>query len=85
MFNLNFEMRFPIYFQLEGAAFIDAGVLIKDSIQDVPDNLLGGAGFGFRYNTPIGPLRFDLAFKLDRKYPEFESPYAWYLTLGQAF
>ena len=85
MANVNFEIRFPIYDQLEGATFIDAGVLIKDSVQDVPDNLLGGAGFGFRYNTPIGPLRFDLAFKLDRKYPEFESPYAWYLTLGQAF
>lgn len=85
MFNVNFEARFPIYLQLEGATFFDAGVLIKDSIQDVPDNLLGGVGFGLRYNTPIGPLRFDIACKLDKKYPDFESPYAWYLTLGQAF
>lgn len=85
MLNVNFEVRFPIYFQLEGATFIDAGVLIKDSIQDVRENLLAGAGFGLRYNTPIGPLRFDIAFKLDQKYPDFESPYAWYLTLGQAF
>ena len=85
MLNLNFELRFPMYAQLEGATFIDTGFLIKDSIDDVLNNLLGGAGFGLRYNTPIGPLRFDLAFKLDRKYPEFESPYAWYLTLGQAF
>jgi outer membrane protein insertion porin family len=86
MINCNFEVRFPLYDQLQGAAFLDAGVLVKDSMmQDVPDNLLGGAGFGFRYNTPIGPIRFDLAFKLDRKYPEFESPYVWYLTLGQAF
>jgi len=86
MFNVNFEMRFPIYTTyVEGATFLDAGVLIKDSIEDIPNNMLGGAGFGLRYNTPIGPLRFDLAFKLDRKFPEFESPYAWYLTLGQAF
>ena len=85
MMNCNFEIRFPIYFQLEGAAFLDAGVLIKDSVADVPENMLGGGGFGFRYNTPIGPIRFDIAFKLDRKYPEFESPYVWYLTLGQAF
>lgn len=85
MFNCNFETRFPIYYELEGAVYFDTGVLIKDSVQDVPDNMLGGVGFGFRYNTPIGPLRFDLAFKLDRKYPEFESPYVWYLTLGQAF
>ncbi|MBP6869960.1 BamA/TamA family outer membrane protein [Candidatus Babeliales bacterium] len=85
MFNCNFETRFPIYYQLEGAVFFDAGVLIKDSVQDVPENMLGGLGFGFRYNTPIGPLRFDISFKLDRKYPEFEPPYVWYLTLGQAF
>lgn len=85
MLNCNFETRFPIYYELEGAVYFDAGVLIKDSVQDVPENMLGGVGFGFRYNTPIGPLRFDLAFKLDRKFPEFESPYVWYLTLGQAF
>ena len=85
MFNCNFEVRFPIYYEFEGAVFLDTGVLIKDSVKDVPDNLLGGAGFGFRYNTPIGPIRFDIAFKLDRKYPDFESPYVWYLTLGQAF
>lgn len=85
MLNCNFETRFPIYYELEGAVYFDAGVLIKDSVQDVPENMLGGVGFGFRYNTPIGPLRFDLAFKLDRKYLEFESPYVWYLTLGQAF
>ncbi len=85
MFNCNFEVRFPIYYEFEGAAFLDTGVLIKDSVTDIPDNFLGGAGFGFRYNTPIGPIRFDIAFKLDRKYPDFESPYVWYLTLGQAF
>jgi translocation and assembly module TamA len=85
MFNCNFEVRFPIYYEFEGAVFLDTGVLIKDSVNEVHDNLLGGAGFGFRYNTPIGPIRFDIAFKLDRKYPDFESPYVWYLTLGQAF
>ncbi len=86
MVNCNFEFRFPIYYELQGAIFADTGLLVKDSMmQDAPDNMLGGAGFGFRYNTPIGPIRFDLAFKLDRKYPEFESPYVWYLTLGQAF
>ena len=85
MFNCNFEVRFPIYYEFQGAVFLDSGVLIKDSVQDIPDNLLGGAGFGFRYNTPIGPIRFDIAFKLDRKYLDFESPYVWYLTLGQAF
>lgn len=85
MVNCNFEVRFPIYYEFQGAIFLDTGVLIKDSVQEIPHNMLGGAGFGFRYNTPIGPIRFDIAFKLDPKYPDFESPYVWYLTLGQAF
>jgi outer membrane protein assembly factor BamA len=85
MINTNFEVRFPIYYEFEGALFCDTGVLVQDSVDDFSNNLLGGAGFGFRYNTPIGALRFDLAFKLDRKYKDFESPYVWYLTLGQAF
>ena len=85
MVNCNFEVRFPIYHDFEGAVFLDSGVLIKDSVDDAPQNMLGGAGFGFRYNTPIGPSRVDIAFKLDRKYLDFESPYVWYLTLGQAF
>ena len=61
MFNCNFEVRFPIYHDFEGAVFLDSGVLIKDSVNDAPKNMLGGAGFGFRYNTPIGPIRFDIA------------------------
>lgn len=85
MFNCNFEVRFPLYGQLQGATFLDTGVLIKDTVADLPDNFLGGVGFGFRYTTPIGPIRFDIACKLDRKYKQFESLYVWYLTLGQAF
>ncbi len=85
MINCNFELRFPIYYELKGALFCDTGVLVQNSFDDFYENFLGGAGFGFRYNTPIGALRFDFAFKLDRKYLDFESPYAWYITLGQAF
>ena len=78
MINCNFEVRFPIYYEFEGALFCDTGVLVQDSVDDFSNNLLGGAGFGFRYNTPVGPLRFDIAFKIDRKYIDFESPYVWY-------
>ncbi|MGZ6251282.1 MAG: BamA/TamA family outer membrane protein [Candidatus Chromulinivorax sp.] len=85
MLNCNFELRFPIYYEFTGAIFADTGVLVKDSVEQVPDNILAGVGFGFRYNTPIGPIRFDLAFKFDRQYPDFQAPYVWYLTLGQAF
>ena len=89
MLNLNCELRFPIYKSFGGVVFNDIGVLFKDSVQhvlrDKSDNLLGGTGFGFRYDTPIGPLRFDVGFKWNRLFRNFESRWAYYITLGHAF
>ena len=45
-------------------------------------------GFGFRYKSPIGPIRVDLGFKLDRQtLPDgsFERLTALHISLGQAF
>ncbi|MFA5998861.1 MAG: BamA/TamA family outer membrane protein [Candidatus Babeliales bacterium] len=89
MFNINTEVRFGIYKNLGGAIFNDMGALFKYSVSDElrsgPDNFFAGSGFGLRYETPIGPLRFDVAFKWKRTCPDFESLCVWYLTLGQAF
>ncbi|MBM17561.1 MAG: hypothetical protein CL947_00660 [Epsilonproteobacteria bacterium] len=89
MFNLNTEVRFSIYKSLGGVIFNDIGALFKDSINkalfDGSDNFLGGTGFGIRYDTPIGPLRFDLGFKWNKNIKDFESRWVWYLTLGHAF
>ncbi|NBX78274.1 hypothetical protein EBQ93_02815 [bacterium] len=84
-FNLNLEARFPLYKKLDGAIFQDFGLLIKDSIQDASDNLMAGTGFGLRYQTVIGPVRFDIAWKWRRVYKDFEPLYVWFLSLGHAF
>lgn len=89
MLNLNTEFRFKLYRGLGAVIFNDVGALFKDSIstalKDKSDHFLGGSGFGFRYDTPIGPLRFDVAFKWNRIYRDFEPRCLWYLTLGHAF
>ncbi len=89
MLNLNTELRFSIYKGLGGVIFNDIGFLFKDSISNVlkdgSDNLLGGTGFGLRYDTPIGPLRFDIGFKWNRIFKDFEARCAYYITLGHAF
>ncbi len=85
MLNMNFELRFPVYKQLNGVVFQDFGFLDGGYFRDlVKKDLLAGTGFGLRYNTPIGPIRFDIGFKWSRPTPEV-SPLAWFLTLGQAF
>lgn len=46
--------------------------------------LLGAVGLGVNYNTPIGPLRFDIGWNINRQRTD-DSLYAWYLTLGHSF
>jgi outer membrane protein insertion porin family/translocation and assembly module TamA len=60
------EFRFPVVGQRwEGAAFLDFGQ-VWDDPQDVNLNDLEfSPGFGIRYFSPIGPIRIDLAYRLD--------------------
>ncbi|HEX7678516.1 MAG TPA: BamA/TamA family outer membrane protein, partial [Thermoanaerobaculia bacterium] len=52
-----------------------------------------GVGTGLRYLSPVGPVRFDLGYKLKRQIlrydpagkPVFEQPFAYFITLGYAF
>jgi outer membrane translocation and assembly module TamA len=51
----NVEYQVPIYGDLFGAAFIDAG-----GTGNTPfDNFATGIGGGLRYNLPVGPVRVD--------------------------
>jgi len=83
--NGNLELRCNIYKSLDVVFFQDLGALIQDSLVDAADNILAGTGFGVRYQTPIGPLRFDIAWKWNKQFKDFESPCAFWLSLGHAF
>ncbi len=62
--------------------FQDVGVLRDERTGDW---CAGGAtGIGVRYITPVGPLRFDIGFK-NKKVQNDRLPFAWFLTIGQAF
>jgi outer membrane protein insertion porin family/translocation and assembly module TamA len=63
------EWRFPtpLHRKLDGALFIDAGVVGRSALQtlsDLPAIAKGAAaitpGFGVRYRSPVGPIRFDI-------------------------
>ncbi|MHB8764728.1 MAG: outer membrane protein assembly factor BamA [Deferrisomatales bacterium] len=84
MGNLKAEVRFPVWGQLGGALFWDAGNVWNRSLaRPTYQDLRHAAGAGVRYRTPVGPLALDLAFKLDRK--TGEDPYTWHFTVGSAF
>lgn len=85
MVNVNAEARFPIYKNVSGVLFNDMGILIQNNISDIAGNKwVGATGLGLRYDTPIGPIRFDIGWKWKKRH-ENDKPYAWFLSLGHSF
>lgn len=79
----NVEYRFPIFGSLHGAVFVDGGNVWRDYASVDFDQLRYAAGAGVRYLTPVGPLRFDVGYKLDRN--PWEDPVETFITLGYGF
>jgi translocation and assembly module TamA len=52
---------------LGAVVFLDAGQVSLSSFTFPVGDLQLGVGAGLRYRTPIGPLRVDLGFPLDRR------------------
>ena len=90
LFVFNSEFRFPLGIPIDlvknlgAAVFYDGGnvyghVGFKGFIQNYSNTV----GFGFRYPTPVGPIRIDIGHNLNPvsgvKATQF------YITLGQAF
>ncbi|MDR1396464.1 MAG: BamA/TamA family outer membrane protein [Desulfarculales bacterium] len=84
MVEASLELRFPLWGDLGGVLFVDAGNAYEN-YTDYSDGLRFTAGAGLRYNTPLGPIRVDLGYILNR--PDYYSyeDYQFYLSVGQAF
>nr|MDQ3418403.1 BamA/TamA family outer membrane protein [Acidobacteriota bacterium] len=82
---LNAELRFPVIGNLGAGIFVDGGnVFERVSQMDVAE-LRATAGFGLRYRSPVGPLRFDVGFKLDRRSYGDTDRQAFHFSFGHAF
>lgn len=64
--------------------FVDAGYAFASVTPEGFGDLLMGAGFGIRYYTSFAPIRFDIAWPLDRR-DDVDDIYQIYLNIGQAF
>jgi outer membrane protein insertion porin family len=63
----NVEYTFPIFGELQGALFFDAGNLLPTSEHPGLDDMRYGLGGGLRYKLPIGPIRLDYGWNPDRQ------------------
>jgi outer membrane protein assembly complex protein YaeT len=79
----NVEYTFPIYGELQGALFFDAGNLLPTSEEPGVDDLRYALGGGLRYKLPIGPIRLDYGWNPDRAPGEDFG--AFHLSFGFAF
>jgi outer membrane protein insertion porin family len=84
----NGEVRARVTESIDLVGFLDAGN-VYDRFRNISlDRIRGGAGFGVRYRSPVGPIRVDLGFKLDRQTfdnGDLERPTALHISIGQAF
>ena len=61
------ELRFAVIGELGGVFFVDFGQVFAASLEYHLEELRYAVGPGIRYNTPIGPVRFDVGFIVDRR------------------
>ena len=57
------ELRYPWAHGITWAVFTDAGVLLDSFTELGLDALRYSAGAGVRYETPVGPVRFDVSVR----------------------
>jgi outer membrane protein insertion porin family/translocation and assembly module TamA len=55
------EARFPVWRELFGAVFVDGGMVSQKTNPTLPRRRAAiTPGFGFRYSSPVGPIRADI-------------------------
>ncbi|MDE0831286.1 MAG: BamA/TamA family outer membrane protein, partial [Vicinamibacterales bacterium] len=87
MLVVNTELRVPVTAAIQMVGFFDAGNVFDRIGHFQLGEIRGSAGFGVRYRSPVGPIRVDLGFKLDRREfaGEREPLTALHFSIGQAF
>ncbi len=84
LFEASLELRYKITQDIAIVPFFDMGNVYAESYPTTPLDLEFGTGIGLRYFTPIGPVRFDVAFPFEDKKVDFGG-FQMYISIGQSF
>ncbi|WP_425072818.1 autotransporter assembly complex protein TamA [Sagittula sp. S175] len=80
--GLSGELRVDVARNIGVVAFADAGYIGGESFYDGSGNWHSGAGLGLRYDTPVGPIRLDVAGPVGG---DTGDGVQLYIGIGQAF
>ncbi|MEL7349611.1 MAG: BamA/TamA family outer membrane protein, partial [Pseudomonadota bacterium] len=83
VFEAGVELRFPIFGDLGGVVFVDSGAVTEDPVPTFDEGLQVAAGGGFRYYSPVGPIRLDVGVPLNGR--DVDDSFQLYISIGQAF
>lgn len=83
LLELAAELRLNFTDTIGAVAFLDAGAAFEAMLPDFSEELRLGTGVGLRYYSPIGPVRLDVGFPINRR--ESDDAFQLYISLGQAF
>jgi outer membrane protein insertion porin family len=96
--TLNLELEFPLLDKvgIRGVVFFDMGNAYNGALFDDPQHpdlflgLFKSVGFGFRWFSPLGPLRFEWGIPLDRRRDPLTKQYLddaldFQFTIGSSF
>ncbi|MEP2640182.1 BamA/TamA family outer membrane protein [Roseobacter sp.] len=81
--GLSAELRMRTAGSLGYVGFFDVGYIGEEAFPDGSGDWQSGAGVGLRYDTPIGPIRFDVAVPTTGD--DDGSAVEIYIGIGQAF
>ena len=82
LFEMSLEMRTRIGQRFGVVPFVDAGQVWEQTLPRF-DGLRWAAGLGLRYFTSFAPIRFDVAFPINRR--PGDDRVQFYISLGQSF
>ena len=84
--QFNAELRFPLLEEagLYGVGFFDTGNIKKEGENIELDDLRESAGLGIRWQSPMGPIRLEYGWILDRKSTD-HGPGAWEFSMATSY
>ncbi|MGQ9687923.1 MAG: outer membrane protein assembly factor BamA [Desulfobaccales bacterium] len=86
-FQVNTEYRFPMpllnKYGILGLVFFDCGNVYSSNKNALVPNVRTSAGGGIRWFSPMGPLRIEWGYNLNKK--DYERQSAWEFSIGGTF